>query len=193
MSTFNGWQIITMPSYPPPKSIEWELSDIVGENASPFSAQSQFQDWQQSRLRASVSYQPMNDAQARPWLAFLMACRGKLSVFSFGDPLHLTPAVAGYTAGAVSGSGQTGYVLVTTSSGLSPGDWLSLGLRLYMVTSVTGGTLGIYPPLRESPASGTDLVVVNTTGLFRLKTNVRKYTENELKLYGITFEIEEAL
>lgn len=193
MSTFNGWTIISLPTTPPPRSLEWGLMDVVGVNASPFSLQKQFQDWGQSRLSASVSYQPMTAAQAAQWEVFLMACRGPLSVFQIGDPIRLAPQNSGASAGAVSGSGQTGYTLVTTSSGLTAGDWFALGVRLYRVTSVSGGTLGIWPPLRESPTSGTALTIVNTQGLFRLVKNDRKYSVNEMRIYGFTFECEEAL
>ena len=191
MSTFNGRTIITLPAFPAaPKSIEWNLMDVVGESASPFSLQSQFQDWQQARLSASVSYQPMTDFQARAWIAFFMACRGKLSVFSFGDPKHLTTTGSG---GTVTGSGQTGFTLNCTATGMQPGDWIQIGLRLYAVTAQGSGNLSIWPPIRESPADGTSIVTSNCTGMFCMKSNVRKYSINDMSIYGFTMEIEEQL
>lgn len=194
MSTFNGWEIITLPAFPgAPRSVEWDLDDVVGEAVSPFSRQAQIQDWGQAELRASVSYQPMTNAQARPWLAFLAAARGVGSVFLMGDPLHTGPQNGGASGGSVTGSGQTGFVLVTSSSGLTAGDWFALGLRLYMVTSVSGGTLGIWPPIRESPAGGTTLTIANPKGLFRLATNKRRVSVDVAKTYGVSFEVKEAL
>lgn len=194
MSTFNGWTIVTLPTFPPcPRSMEWGLGDVVGSSKSPFSLQKQIYQWNASILTASVSYQPMNNAQARAWFAFLASCQGTANIFQLGDPMQIGPQNPGATAGTVTGSGQTGYTLVTSSSGLMPGDWIQLGLRLYLVTSVSGGMLGIWPNIRESPAGGTALVIANTQGLFRMQKNDRKITVNEAHVYGITFEIEEAL
>lgn len=194
MSTFNGWTIVTLPTDPAcPRSIEWTLGDTVGANRSPFSLQQQLYNWNASILRASLSYQPMKNAQALAWIAFLMSLQGVSNIFQFGDPLNLGPQNPGATAGTVTGSGQTGYSLITSSGGLTAGDWIQIGLRLYMVTSVSGGTLGIWPQIRESPAGGTALVIANTKGLFRLMKNERRYNVNDAKLYGVTFEIEEAI
>lgn len=193
MSTFNGWNVITLPSSPAPRSIEWSLNDTVGSVRSPFSLQQQISNWGASILRGSVSLPPMQKGLARPFVAFLAAAQGIASVFSIGDPVSTGPANPGATAGTVTGSGQTGYVLDTSSSGLLPGDWFSLGLRLYMVTSVSGGILGVWPQIRESPAGGTPLVITNTQGLFRLTKNERKFTQSVGGIYSITFEIEEAL
>lgn len=193
MSTFNGWEIVAMPATPVPRTIEWELNDVIGTAVSPFSLQTQIYDWGQSILRASISMPAMNRAQALPWATFFAALRGRANVFLFGDPLYLGPQAGGAVAGTVTGSGQTGFTLLTSSSGLLPGDWFSLGLRLYRVISATGGTLGIWPPLRESPADGTDLVLMDTQGLFRLTKNARKFHVDEVQTFGFDFEIEEAL
>lgn len=194
MSTFNGWTIVPLPAYPPcPKSIEWQLDEVVGAAPSPFSRQQQAYDWQQSQLKASVSYPFMPNAIARPWRVALMLLRGKLNVFQLGDPLNLGPQNAGAAAGTVTGSGQTGYALITSSSGLLPGDWIQLGLRLHHVTSVGGGNLTIWPPIRESPVDGTALTIANTRGLFRLTKNSTKIIVDEERFSSITFEIEEAL
>jgi hypothetical protein len=193
MSSFNGWTIVTPPATPVPRSIEWMLGDTVAANRSPFSQQQQIYNWGASILRASVSYPAMLKTEGQPWAAFLASLQGIANIFQFGDPLNTAPQNVGVTPGAVSGGGQVGYTLVTTSSGLAPGDWIQIGLRLYMVTASFMGTLGIWPQLRESPTDGTGLVVTNTQGLFRLTKNDRKYSVNDAKVYGITFEIEEAI
>ena len=196
MSTFNGWPIVTLPTFPPaPKAIEWDLDDVVGSNKSPFSLQKQFYQWNQSILRASVSYPLMSAAQARAWWAFLASLQGMYAVFSLGDPMNQGPQNPAATAGTVTGSGQTGYALITSSSGLLPGDWFSLGLRLYLVVSASGGDLTIWPPIRESPAGGTDLVITAAQGLFRLTKNSRRLAVDvaNSRNYEVTFEIEEAL
>jgi hypothetical protein len=194
MSTFNGWPIISLPAYPPaPASIEWEPFDTVAAARSPFSQQQQLQNWQAAILRASLSYQPMTPSQAIPWIVFLMNTQGISSVFQFGDPLLTGPQNPSASAGHVSGGGQTGYALDTTASGLTPGDWIQIGYRLYRVMTVSGGNLGIWPNIRESPADGSAISITNTSGLFRLTKSARRYTVNKAKIHGITFEIEEAL
>ena len=194
VTTFNGWNVFAMPTDPPaPKKIEWGYDAVIGANKSPFSRQIQTQDWGQSVLEASLTYPPMYDAAARNWAAFLMACRGVGNAFLFGDPLGKAPANPGATPGTVTGGGQTGYQLNTSSSGLQDGDWFSIGLRAYRVTSAAGGTLQIFPPIRESPAGGANLVITNVQGLYRLSSNKQKWDVDEMKVYGFTFEIEEAL
>jgi hypothetical protein len=194
MSTFNGWTIYTLPSVPAvPKAVEWQFNDKVGQAPAEFTFQKQIFPWGQGIIKASLSYQLLTNAQMPPWSAFLASLQGTAGVFLFGDPMNTGPQNGGATAGTVTGSGQAGNTLVTSSSGLLPGDWFSLGVRLYMVTSVSGGVLGIWPNIRESPAGGTSLVITNTQGLFRLQKNVRGYSVNTSKLYALTFEIEEAL
>jgi hypothetical protein len=194
MSTFNGWTIVNLPAFPTaPKTIEWMAQDIVADATSPFTGQQQIYSWQAAWLEASVTYQPMTNAQAQAWIAFLMALQGTANIFQLGDPLMLGPQNPGASGGTVTGSGQTGYSLITSSSGLTPGDWVQLGLRLYRVTSVSGGTLGIWPQILESPVGGTTLTIANTLGLFRLKSSQRKWSVNDAKMYGITFEMREAI
>jgi hypothetical protein len=188
------YTLITLPSSPAaPQSVVWNLDDIVGINVSPFTNQQQVYDWQSSRLTATVTMPPMTNLQSRAWAAFMAACRGKLAVFQFGDFKNQTPQGTGGTA-TVTASNQTGYTLVTTfsSGAVLPGDWITIGYRLYMVTSTSGGTLGIWPNLRESPASGTTISTSNCTGIFRLAKNSRKFSQATVE-YQFSFDIEEAL
>lgn len=192
--SFNGWSIIDLPTTPTaPKSVEWQAEDIVAGAVSPFSGQQQINNWQAGWLEASVRYAPMSNSDARAWVAFLLGLKGIANVFLFADPAGRQPQNLSASGGTVTGSGQTGYTLLTSSSGLLPGDLFSLGVRLYRVTSVTGGLLGIWPQIRESPAGGTDVVITNAKGLFRLKANRRGWSVDEAKHHGITFEIKEAL
>ncbi|MDQ2950161.1 MAG: hypothetical protein M3Y27_30195 [Acidobacteriota bacterium] len=142
----------------------------------------------------------MPHAQAQAWIAWLMGTRGIKGVFSFGDPLAQAPQGTGAGSIAVSGGGQTGYsLLVTGGTGggcLLPGDWMQIGLRLYRNLSVYNGgsqTLSIFPQVRESPLDKTAVAVLNTTGMFRLKANKRSWSVTTARVYGIQFDIEEAL
>lgn len=195
MSTFNGWNIVTLPAYPPPARIEWRLGDIVAASRSQFSLeQEQPTAFNASRMRASLTYPTMQNSQALQFLAFLASLQGKSNIFLWGDPQNIAPQNSGASGGTVSGANQIGYELVTTSSSMTPGDWIQLGMRLYRVQAVAGGTLTIWPNLRESPADGIAVVINNTQGLWRLAANKRKYSVKPGQIVEpITFEIEEAL
>lgn len=194
MATFNGWTIVDLPAFPPcPKTIEYLGQNIVADATSPFTGQQQIQNWQAAWWEWSVSWQPMTEAQMCAWKAALLSLQGVSGIFQLGDPMRTGPQNPAAVAGTVTGSGQTGYSLVTSSSGLTPGDYIQLGLRLYLVTSASGGTLGIWPQIRESPAGGTNLVIANTLGLFRLKSNQVKWSVKDNKMYVLTFEVREAL
>ena len=186
--------IAVLPPIPPPEFIEWDLGDTVGSARSPFSKQRQIHNWNASILRATLTYAEMYNSVAMPLLVWLMDTLGIANTFQFGDPQNPGPQNPAAVAGAVSGGGQTGYTLLTTSSDLTPGDWIQVGLRLYRVQSVDGGTLGIWPNLRQSPPDGTPLIITNTLGLFRLAKNQRGYSVKPGQIVErITIEIEEAI
>lgn len=209
MPSFNGWNIIAMPSSPAPRSIEWSMQDVVAVNTNPFTGGQQVQDWQAAWLEASITLPPLTNDQAVQWIAFLMQCQGMANVFQFGDPLNTATAGAAGSP-VVHGGGQTGRQLVTSSwyaptshpvPPVYPGDWIQIGYRLYRnLTQQTPdrfnsgqATLDIWPPLRESPADGTAIVIANTQGLFRLAGNQRKVSVDQTLVYGLQFNIREAL
>ncbi len=206
MPTFNGWNIISMPTTPSaPQTIDFTATDIVALSISPFTGQQQVQDWQQGWLEASVSLPPLTHAQAQAWIAFLMALRGQANVFQLGDPLAVAPQGSGAGAPTVNVGAQAGFSLNTkgwtagASGVLLPGDWLQIGYRLYrnLGTATADGsghaTLSIWPSLRESPADNDAITLTHTKGLWRLKSNARKWSETQARMYGIQFDIREAL
>ena len=96
MSTYNGRTIVTMPSSPAPKSVEFTDISLVGEAVSPFTAQQQIQDWQASYMEASVTLPPMSETDAADWVTFFRACKGKACVFTLANATFagLVPAGA---------------------------------------------------------------------------------------------------
>lgn len=128
MSTYNGWTVVTMPTLPSFKSVEFTQNQIVGTVVSPFTGQEQILDWQASYAEASLDLPPLTQSQADEWLAFLISCRGPLCVF------QLSPALA---------------ALVPT---------------------------GIAP-----------------AGYWRLKDNANKWSVTPIPIYGLHFNIREAL
>ena len=209
LGTFAGSTIVGMPSTPAPKSIEWTAQDVVGVSTSPFTGQQQVMDWQASWLEASVQMPPMAQGAAQAWISWLLQARGQAGVFQLGDPAGQSPRGNALTASGpvafVDGAGQSGYRLRTklwaanTPGVLLPGDWIQLGYRLYRnldQADADGGgnvTLNIWPQLREEPLNNLPVIVQNTRGLWRLKTNARKWSLGEARIYGLTFDIREAL
>jgi len=210
MATFNNWNIISMPSSPAPRSIEWSLSDVVAANTNPFTGGQQFYDWGAGWIEATVNLPPLTQSQANQWIAFLMQAAGMSNIFQFGDPL--SPALQAQSGGTpvVHGANQSGRQLVTNGwyapsshpvPPIYPGDWIQIGYRWYRnLTQQTpdrfnsgAATLDIWPPLRESPADGATIITANTQGIFRLASNQRKYSVDQTLVYGLQFTIREAL
>jgi hypothetical protein len=194
---------ITIPATPKPSQTEFNLRNANAANTSPFSFQQQVYQWGAALLEVSVTIPPMTGAQARAWTAFLMACQGMTNQFLFGDAANTTISGSGSGSPTVFGAGQQGFSLVTSgwtpgaNGVLQPGDWIQVGQRLYANLGTVNAdgsghaTLSIWPNLREAPSGS--LTLSNTQGLFRLKNTDVKYTVDEARVYGITFEIREAI
>jgi hypothetical protein len=196
--------LISMPTIPAaPRTVDWIMNDVVASVISPFTGQQQIQDWQAGWMEASVSMPPMVHADAQAWAAFFMACRGMANTFLFADPLAVAPRGSGAGTPVVIGAGQSGFTLNTAGwSGSVPvlkaGDWIQIGNRIYRVlvdaTQSSGtATLSIWPQLRESPNDGESIVLNNTQGTFRMKSNMRKFSITEARFYGFQFDIREAI
>ena len=196
-----GSPLILMPDSPSaPATVEWSAIDTVATSQSPFTGQQQTQNWQGSWMEGSISLPPMVHARACPWVAFLLSAQGQSAVFQFGDPLARVPQGTAAGSIVVNGGGQAGYVLnVSGGTGagcLLPGDWIQIGYRLYRnLGTYNGGAaaLDIWPQIRESPLTASAVVTSNTKGLFRLKSNARKWSINAARHYGISFDIREAI
>lgn len=213
-NTYNGANIVALPSdvdpqVRGPRSIEFDRREFVATNESPFTGQTQRYDWMQSLWVAEMSFAPMDRLSYDSWSAFLTLCRGSLNVFLMGDPRAKKPkgaAVRGAGSPVVNGGGQTGYSVVTrgwipsVQGMLRPGDYISIGYRLYAVGDVvsidsTGAaTLPIWPPLRDLPADGTVITTYNCKGLFRLAKNSGNKGSVNVGNYGLgAVSIVEAL
>jgi hypothetical protein len=206
IGTFNGWNIISTPSIPAWKQLDFSAFDSVGVTQSPFTLQSQTQYWVGGdHWTVNASLPPMSYANARTWVAFLLECRGRLNAFQIGDPLGKKPSGSPAGTPVVNGTNSaTSTVLVTrgwranTNRLLLPGDYFQIGYRLYVVVSSavnsdSGGnaTINIWPSLREQVTDGTAIITTNCSGLFRLASNQRDYTFRETKTVGLSLKIEE--
>ena len=216
MAAWNGFPLITLPAMPPaPRSVEWQFTDVMGVNENPFSLQQQFYRWGQAIIEISFMYPPvptnpaLSATRGSPpaWQAFLAALQGNYGVFlSPADPLHESPQNASATSPTVSGVNASGVTTINVSGGTSTnqtvGDWIgvpgngasfSTGSRIYLVTAVGSGTLGIYPPLREATVGGEVIVINGAQGVWRLKSPTRKFSVDTQRTFGFSLEAREAL
>ena len=156
------------------------LQAAVAQVTSPFSLQSQVQDWGGRAWAYDIQLTPTEGADGRALSVFFDALAGAFGRFLFADP-SIDQSVPG--SPVVNGAGQTGETL--SVGGLTPsalafrvGDFFSLGsglnTRLYRVTAdVTADASGeaslpIIPRLRSSPDDNAALEVVAPKVLLRM-------------------------
>ncbi|HET9087133.1 MAG TPA: hypothetical protein VFN53_06410 [Acidobacteriaceae bacterium] len=139
LPTWNGWNIVTMPSYEF-QSIDFVSTDTIGVFTSPYTNQMQVYDWQNSFLSGTVTLPPQEAGDAAAWIGFLLACRGSMNVFELGDSSQTEPfgtpsgspvvaaAPAAYSAttayavgNTVNYSGNT-YICIAATTGNAPTD-----------------------------------------------------------------------
>ena len=85
MPTYQGRNVVTIPSYPPaPAEYEFAFNYISGQNISPFSGVQQVYDWQAKVFEASVSLPFMVTSVGSLWEQFIRALDGVTGVFQFG-------------------------------------------------------------------------------------------------------------
>ena len=174
---------LTLPA-PPPSSVEVVGQSAIANVRSPFSFVSQSHDWGGRLLRFSAAYPTMIQADAVAWSAALLNLNTGSGTCLFGDPTATAPQGSGGGSPVVNGAGQTGDTLsikglpTSTSGVYLAGDWFQVGagatarLHKWLENIDSGGgggaTGAIWPPLRESPANLSALVVNSPHGVFRL-------------------------
>jgi hypothetical protein len=188
-------------------SFEASFSDTVATVSSPFTGQTQAQQWPGADMwTGTVTLPPLTQEQADDWISFLMECRGMANAFQLGDPMKLSPrgnvsgvAVVDGSVAVVAG-GQTLFTRGWTASRfrlLLPGDYLQVGFRLHRVldavTSDASGkaAISIWPSLREVPTDGQSIVLNKPQGLWRLATNKRTWSSDYTGLTRLSFQIME--
>jgi len=207
IGTFNGWNIIGMPDSPGIRQVQWDLTDLIGEVASPYSGAAQQQDWMTDFWQGMMTLPPMSADQAGRWRGFLAELRGKLNVFPLSDPYGLTPSGAANGEPLCAGQNLSRARVLNTKgwapsiqAQLKVGDYLQIGKRLHMVIGQDvdsdeqgDATINIWPSVREGPNEGDPIILNNPAGLFRLKSNKRSWTVGPNRLFSVSYEIKEAL
>jgi hypothetical protein len=207
-SAYNGWDIIPVPASPAPQAVTLKMNDAVAVVQSPFTMQTQVQQWPGADFwEAEITLPPMKRKDATKWIAWLMALRGQANVFEIGDPLGKTPQGVPTGTPVNDGTHIAGtYILNTrgwtanSTNNLLPGDYLQLGNSLYVVAGVNPvnadasgkATVEIWPSLRVALADGNPITTSDCKGLFRLSSNQRSWSADDAKIYSISFKAIEA-
>jgi hypothetical protein len=205
----NTYTVIAMPAYPAPAAISVTLQDSVANVQSPYvPSQNQTQIWPAAdRWSFEIQLPKMPRAVAVNWIAFLAALQGLQNVFQIGDPMGKRPLGAALGAPvAIAGTGlnTVGAVSLSTRGWtankygqLMPGDYLQIGLRFHQVTAQVNSdasgnaAIAIWPSLRETPADGTAIGLINPVGVFRLASNKRQWHASPALATEIGFSCNE--
>jgi hypothetical protein len=206
----NTYSLITAPSAPGQRSVNMTMHDTVSVVQSPFTMQSQTQQWPGADWwEATISLPPMPRITAAAWVAFLAQCRGQQCCFMIGDGAGTMPMgrIEGQPVvdGTVGTNNQPASTMLYTRAWtpfsqrvLLPGDYVQLGQRLYMNLDVVASdgagnaVFNVWPSLREQPADGAAIIFRSAAGLFRLADNQRSWTADVMQLYGVSIHCTEA-
>lgn len=205
--TFNGWNILALPSVPAAFSqLELVMQDKVSADPSPWTQQAQILDWQIDWWEATASLPQMQRAVAQQWIALLAECRGQSAAFLIGDPLANRPTGLAKGAPLVDGLNSTRSSTLTIrglapnlARQLLPGDHIQIGYRMHVNLDVANSdahgkaALNLWPRIREAPNDGDPVIWKNPKGLFRLADNQRSYSLANTKLAAISLKLTEAL
>jgi hypothetical protein len=207
---------LTYPLSPPTghkslAKIKLTAWNTVGINASPYSGSQQVYLWPGEGWMLDCALPPLKLADAEPWVAFLMALRGRSGTFLFGDTSRLTtqgfgtgtPLTNGSTAAGATSIVTDGWTINKTGI-LKAGDYIQItasGLpqRLYKIlqdanSDASGNaSFDIFPRTREVIPNNTSIVVASCKGTFRLTDNKTNWDVDSAKVYGITFSAIEAI
>jgi len=173
---------LTFPNRPAPSRFSIEPASFSGMTQSPWTASQQVQLNQGQMWTISADYPPMNENDARDWLATLLAMRGQYGTVLFGNPTMKSPRGNWGSAPTVDGAGQTGQQLAVgglpADAIIRAGDFFQLGdgsaAKLHTVvqdaTADGSGlaTLDVWPRLRSMPGNGDAITTSSPRGVFRL-------------------------
>jgi hypothetical protein len=212
ITLFNGtsFNLVATPTWPLPSAIELGMNDTVPFFASPFTQVQQVQPFPGGDFwDATITWPPLTRRAAWPWEGCLAELRGRANVIQLGDPRFTSPLGSGNGAPVVNSSVDTYNLPMTTTLVtrgwvasqyrlLMPGDQFQVGYRLYrvceQVNSDSGGnaSITIWPSIRETPPDGTQIVLSNPKGLFRLKDNRRAINWSPSQLTTFSVQVIEA-
>lgn len=194
---------VTPPSTPKPSRVEWSQRVVTSVSQSPFTLQTQTQEWSGDGWIVDVSFDPLTRVEAAPWIAFLASLRGPKGTFYFGDTLLATAQGTPTGTPLVNGASQVGFTLNTDGwtagvAAFKAGDLFQIDNSLYLVTADATAdgsgelTIDIWPSLRGH-SDNAALTVSSPKCVMRLvSTTVQAVSAPQTQLYDINFTAEEA-
>lgn len=201
----NSVSLVTLPSSPGLRSVEFDFTETVAVSKSIFTGQTQVQRWAGADwLSGTATLPPLSQDEADAWISALMQCQGMTNAFMLGDPLKSIPrgnpqgAPAVDTSQTMNAGTNTLYTYgwIASQTGLLlPGDYIQVGYRLHRVLDQVNSdgngkaTLNIWPSLRETP--GGSIVTQNAKGIFRLAANQNKWSADYTRLSNLSFQFIE--
>lgn len=181
-------------------------NSIVGVSVSPFTYQTQVQQFGAQILVWDVTSPPVAKDDAEAWITFFQNLDGRYGTFLLGDNTRSTPRGTATGTPLVKGASQTGNVLLTdgwtsnVTGILKDGDWIQLpGYRHHRVCGDVNSdgsgnaTLQIFPRLRSSPSDNATIITSNTVGLYRMLNNESSIDIDQNKTVSIAFVAVEAI
>lgn len=187
-------------------SVEWRTVNAVVTSQSPFTYKQQIISHGGQRWEATVNLPPMNRDTAAAWKAALVSLKGSFGTMLLGDPdyalprgtLRSTDASNFATVSATAGNSFLQITMQDQTKTLLAGDYIQVGsdaaARLFQVMEDrTGdGQLEVYPNVRVDYSSET-IGTNDTKGVFRLSSNVTSWSIDRAAIYGISFDVVEAV
>ncbi len=193
--------------------VEFNIEDAISAPSNPYTGISpNVFEWPGAeKFYGTCELPSLTQAQAAPWRAFLMQCRGMLHPFLLGDASQkcLLGTIDG-TSKPVCNTANVAADNLAMSKllkirGLRPGtarlmlagEPLQVGYRLHFLAddlkSAADGTatVEVWPSLREQPLDGTAIVVNQPRGLFCLATNKRTWSSDFTRLSHMSVPIME--
>ena len=205
---------LEIPSTKSPAKVTIIKNQIVGQTTSPFTAKQK----QQKRIgewwEAEVTLPEMDLEECAKWRAFILSLDGVIGTFLLKDYLARKPfGVARNIVSnpQVSGIGQTGQSLnisncpIDTVGYLKAGSSIQLGSglssRLHVVlqdVDIDGSgnaSMFLWPKIRnaDAPIDGSNIILNDAKGLFRLKSNTQDFPIDVGGFSGFSFSCREAL
>ena len=204
-------QLVALPTHPGLAQVEFQMTDAVAIDSSPFTGQTQAQQWLGADMwSGTMTLPPLRQCDKQNWAAALAQLRGMAYAMQLSDPLYTgpqgTPLVATGTtplipATVTNVAGDqalfTANWKASTANLLKRGDYLQVGYRLHIVldpvTSDGSGnaTIPIWPSLREAPTAGAAIILNKPAGLFRRAKNQQGWSVDQSRLSRMSFPVVE--
>lgn len=195
------------------RRVQWRPRHAVAFAESGFTFRSDVHLHDGDGWLGAVELPPMRRETAEAWISWRLRLKGRWGTFLMGDPAARTAlgTLAGSPVADSAGSPSVnqagddvlyvrGWDLGAT---IKAGDYLQIGsgatARLYKnLTDLVVDSSGkaehrIFPTLREAPSDGATIIVSNPVGLFRLAEDEAVWDADEMRIYGLSFGIMEAI